>query len=39
LAEEQPKAYKVVDKVVSVVARAGLSKRVARIRPSGVIKG
>jgi tRNA-splicing ligase RtcB len=39
LAEEQPKAYKDVDEVVSVVDRAGLSKRVARMRPIGVIKG
>jgi tRNA-splicing ligase RtcB len=39
LAEEQPKAYKNVDDVVSVVDRAGLSKRVARMRPLGVIKG
>jgi tRNA-splicing ligase RtcB (3'-phosphate/5'-hydroxy nucleic acid ligase) len=39
LAEEQPNAYKDVDEVVSVVDRAGLSKRVARMRPIGVIKG
>jgi tRNA-splicing ligase RtcB len=39
LAEEQPKAYKNVDEVVSVVDRAGLSKKVARMRPIGVIKG
>jgi tRNA-splicing ligase RtcB (3'-phosphate/5'-hydroxy nucleic acid ligase) len=39
LAEEQPKAYKNVDDVVSVVDRAGLSKKVARMRPIGVIKG
>jgi tRNA-splicing ligase RtcB len=39
LAEEQPKAYKDVDDVVSVVDDAGLSKRVARMRPIGVIKG
>jgi tRNA-splicing ligase RtcB len=39
LAEEQPKAYKNVDEVVDVVDRAGLSKKVARLRPVGVIKG
>jgi tRNA-splicing ligase RtcB (3'-phosphate/5'-hydroxy nucleic acid ligase) len=39
LAEEQPKAYKNVDEVVDVVDRAGLSKKVARMRPIGVIKG
>jgi tRNA-splicing ligase RtcB len=39
LAEEQPRAYKNVDDVVEVVHDAGLSKRVARMRPIGVIKG
>jgi tRNA-splicing ligase RtcB len=39
LAEEQPKAYKNVDEVVEVVDHAGLSKKVARMRPIGVIKG
>jgi tRNA-splicing ligase RtcB len=39
LAEEQPKAYKNVDDVVEVVDQAGLSRRVARMRPIGVIKG
>src|SRR5579872_5659796 len=39
LAEEQPKAYKNVDDVVDVVDQAGLSKKVARMRPIGVIKG
>ncbi len=39
LAEEQPRAYKNVDEVVDVVHRAGLSKKVARMRPIGVIKG
>jgi tRNA-splicing ligase RtcB len=39
LAEEQPKAYKDVDDVVEVVDQAGLSKKVARMRPIGVIKG
>lgn len=39
LAEEQPAAYKDVDLVVEVVHQAGLSKKVARMRPIGVIKG
>ena len=39
LAEEQPEAYKDVDLVVEVVHKAGLSKKVARMRPIGVIKG
>jgi tRNA-splicing ligase RtcB (3'-phosphate/5'-hydroxy nucleic acid ligase) len=39
LAEEQPAAYKDVDQVVEVVERAGLAKKVARLRPVGVIKG
>ncbi len=39
LAEEQPEAYKDVSLVVDVVHRAGLAKKVARLRPLGVIKG
>ena len=39
LAEEQPAAYKDVNQVVDVVHSAGLSKKVARMRPIGVIKG
>ena len=39
LAEEQPQAYKDVDVVVDIVHRAGLSLKVARLRPLGVIKG
>jgi tRNA-splicing ligase RtcB len=39
LAEEQPKAYKDVNAVVDVVHRAGLSSKVVRMRPIGVIKG
>ncbi len=39
LAEEQPEAYKDVSVVVDVVHRAGLAKKVARLRPIGVIKG
>ncbi|MFO0936950.1 MAG: RtcB family protein [Gemmataceae bacterium] len=39
LAEEQPNAYKNVDHVVDVVHHADLSRKVARMRPIGVIKG
>jgi tRNA-splicing ligase RtcB len=39
LAEEQPAAYKDVNQVVTVVHRAGLARKVARLRPVGVIKG
>ena len=39
LAEEAPFAYKDVERVVDVVARAGLARRVARLRPLGVVKG
>ena len=39
LAEEQPDAYKDVNMVVDVVHKAGLSKKVARMKPIGVIKG
>ncbi len=39
LEEEQPDAYKDVNDVVEVVERAGISKRVCRMRPIGVIKG
>jgi tRNA-splicing ligase RtcB len=37
--EEIPEAYKDVDVVVDVVHNAGLAKRVARLKPIGVIKG
>src|ERR671936_219666 len=39
LAEEAPFAYKDVESVVDVVARAGLARRVARLVPIGVVKG
>jgi tRNA-splicing ligase RtcB len=39
LAEEMPEAYKDVAEVVNVVHRFGISTRVARLRPLGVIKG
>jgi tRNA-splicing ligase RtcB len=39
LDEEQPDAYKDVREVVGVLEEAGISRRVARLRPLGVIKG
>jgi len=39
LVEEAPSAYKDVNEVVDVVHNAGISKRVCRMRPLGVIKG
>jgi tRNA-splicing ligase RtcB (3'-phosphate/5'-hydroxy nucleic acid ligase) len=39
LAEEAPFAYKDVERVVEVVERAGLARRVAQLRPLGVVKG
>jgi tRNA-splicing ligase RtcB len=39
LAEEAPFAYKDVDRVAQVVEQAGLARRVARLRPLGVVKG
>lgn len=37
--EEIPDAYKDVDAVIDVVHEAGLARKVARLRPMGVIKG
>ncbi|MCM8771233.1 MAG: RtcB family protein, partial [Candidatus Omnitrophica bacterium] len=37
--EEAPSAYKDVNDVVDAVHNAGISKRVCRMRPLGVIKG
>jgi tRNA-splicing ligase RtcB len=34
-----PEAYKDVSQVVEVVHEAGISKKVARLRPIGVVKG
>jgi len=39
LAEEMPEAYKDISKVVGVVHNAGISRKVARLRPVAVIKG
>ncbi len=39
LAEEMSEAYKDITNVVDVVHRAGISKKVAKLRPMGVVKG
>jgi tRNA-splicing ligase RtcB len=39
LQEEVPDAYKDIDRVVEIVHGAGLSGKVARMRPLGVVKG
>jgi tRNA-splicing ligase RtcB len=37
--EEMPEAYKDVEAVVDVMQKAGLARKVARLRPMGVVKG
>jgi tRNA-splicing ligase RtcB len=39
VAEEIPDAYKDVAEVVDVVDRAGIGRKVARLKPMGVLKG
>jgi len=39
MAEEAPEAYKDIDEVARVTEEAGISKRVARLIPLGVVKG
>ncbi len=39
MAEEMPEAYKDVSQVVGVVHGAGISKKVAKLRPIAVVKG
>jgi len=39
IAEEAPFAYKDVDEVVNTVDKAGLARKIARLRPLAVIKG
>ena len=39
LAEEMPEAYKNISNVVDVVHNAGIARKIARLRPMGVIKG
>jgi tRNA-splicing ligase RtcB (3'-phosphate/5'-hydroxy nucleic acid ligase) len=39
ISEEAPGAYKDIDDVIEAVDGAGISKKVCRMRPLGVIKG
>ncbi len=39
LAEEAPFAYKDVESVVDIVDRAGIARKVAQLKPIGVVKG
>ena len=39
LQEEAPEAYKDINRVVEIVHNAGLSRKVAKMRPLGVVKG
>jgi len=39
LAEEAPEAYKDINNVVNIAHNAGISKKVAKLEPLGVIKG
>jgi tRNA-splicing ligase RtcB len=39
LKEEMPEAYKDISEVADVVHGAGISRKVARLRPLGVVKG
>ena len=39
MAEEAPEAYKNIDEVALVTEKAGISRRVARLVPLGVVKG
>jgi tRNA-splicing ligase RtcB len=39
LAEEMPEAYKDIDNVVQVMHDAGIARKVAKLKPLGVIKG
>jgi tRNA-splicing ligase RtcB (3'-phosphate/5'-hydroxy nucleic acid ligase) len=39
ISEEAPGVYKDVDEVVEISHRAGIARKVARMRPIGVVKG
>ncbi|MFP4460466.1 MAG: RtcB family protein [Candidatus Zixiibacteriota bacterium] len=39
VAEEMPEAYKNIDEIIDIVHNAGISKKVARMKPLGVVKG
>ncbi len=39
LAEEAPIAYKNVEDVAEIIAKAGISKKIVQLKPIGVVKG
>ncbi|UCG61107.1 MAG: RtcB family protein [Candidatus Zixiibacteriota bacterium] len=39
ISEEAPEAYKNIDEVVEISDRAGIARKVARMKPLGVVKG
>jgi len=39
MAEESPDAYKNIDDVIRITDGAGISKKVAKLLPLGVVKG
>jgi tRNA-splicing ligase RtcB len=39
LSEEMPEAYKDINVVVNILSSAGIARKVAKIRPLGVVKG
>lgn len=39
LAEEMPEAYKDVNHVINILHNAGIARRIAKLRPLGVVKG
>jgi tRNA-splicing ligase RtcB len=39
ISEEAPEAYKDIDEVVEISHQSGIARRVARMRPLGVVKG
>ena len=39
LSEEAPEAYKDIDAVINVIDKAGIAKKVAKMKPLSVIKG
>ena len=39
ISEEAPQVYKDIDEVIKVSDKAGLAKKVAKLKPMGVIKG
>jgi len=39
LSEEAPEAYKDIDRVIKIVHTRGIARKVAQLKPLGVIKG